>query len=178
MTPSGRRSVDLGHVRNVGDSHLFALSTGKTAELQGAALDQEKRRQTRIENLDLQHGPGGDQCRREAPVGHHLGADSHQVAPDSHQALVTIPADIEARLPAPGAKPRRKVLRQLILDLCALGPLSARELAAILRRTEHKPLVRDYLSPMVAEGALDYTIPEMESHPDQRCMKGTGSIPA
>jgi ATP-dependent DNA helicase RecG len=28
--------------------------------------------------------------------------------------------------------------------------------------------VRDYLSPMVAEGLLAYTIPEMENHPDQR----------
>lgn len=26
----------------------------------------------------------------------------------------------------------------------------------------------NYLSPMVAEGILAYTIPEMENHPDQR----------
>ena len=60
------------------------------------------------------------------------------------------------------------MLRTLILDLCALRPLSAREMAAVLNRTEHKPLVRDYLSPMVKEGLLAYTIPEMENHPDQR----------
>lgn len=94
--------------------------------------------------------------------------DSHQPGPDSHQPLVTIPEPIRARLPAPGAKPRREVLRALILDLCALRPLSAREMAAVLNRTEHKPLVRDYLSPMVKEGLLAYTIPEMENHPDQR----------
>lgn len=94
--------------------------------------------------------------------------DSHQPGPDSHQPLVTIPDAIRARLPAPGAKPRREVLRALILDLCALQPLSAREMAAVLNRTEHKPLVRDYLSPMVKEGLLAYTIPEMENHPDQR----------
>lgn len=39
---------------------------------------------------------------------------------------------------------------------------------ANLGRKEHKPLVRDYLSPMVAEGLLAYTIPVMENHPDQR----------
>jgi ATP-dependent DNA helicase RecG len=29
-------------------------------------------------------------------------------------------------------------------------------------------LVRELLSPMVQEGLLAYTIPEMENHPDQR----------
>lgn len=59
-------------------------------------------------------------------------------------------------------------MRALILELCHWHSLSARELATILGRQEHKPLVRDYLSPMVAEGLLAYTIPEMENHPDQR----------
>lgn len=94
--------------------------------------------------------------------------DSHQPGADSHQWLATIPAGLRTRLPMAGAKPRREVLRTLILELCALRALSARELAAALNRTEHKPLVRDYLSPMVKEGALSYTVPEMENHPDQR----------
>ena len=97
-----------------------------------------------------------------------LEPDSHQPGWNSHQWLVTIPAGIRARLPAAGAKPRREVLRALILELCALRALSARELAAALNRIEHKPLVRDYLSPMVKEGLLAYTVPEMENHPDQR----------
>jgi ATP-dependent DNA helicase RecG len=46
--------------------------------------------------------------------------------------------------------------------------LSSRELAAALGRQDVKKLVRNHLSPMVAEGLLAYTIPEMENHPDQR----------
>lgn len=38
----------------------------------------------------------------------------------------------------------------------------------ILGNRDHKELVRTHLSPMVAEGLLAYTIPEMEKHPDQR----------
>lgn len=95
-------------------------------------------------------------------------SDSHQPGSDSHQPQVTIPDTIRARLPAPGAKPRREVLRALLLDLCALRPLSAREMAAVPNRPEHKPLVRDYLSPMVKECRLADSIPEMENHPDQR----------
>jgi ATP-dependent DNA helicase RecG len=59
-------------------------------------------------------------------------------------------------------------VRALIVDLCRWRALSARELTAILQGREHKPLVRDYLTPMVTEGILAYTIPAMENHPDQR----------
>ena len=41
-------------------------------------------------------------------------------------------------------------------------------MAALLGGRDHKHLVREFLSPMVHEGLLTYTIPEMENHPDQR----------
>ena len=81
---------------------------------------------------------------------------------------MTIPAELQARIPSIGSKPRRTSVRALLMDLCRWRALSARELVAILRRQDPKPLVRDYLSPMVAEGLLAYTIPEMENHPAQR----------
>lgn len=112
--------------------------------------------------------PSAGDTQAEGAMGTSRAPDSHQPGPDSHQWLATIPPGIQARLPAAGAKPRREVLRGLILELCALRALSARDLAAALNRTEHKPLVRDYLSPMVKEGVLAYTVPEMENHPDQR----------
>lgn len=102
------------------------------------------------------------------PNSHQPGTDSHQAAPDSHQLLDTIPQDLAARIPLAGSKPRREVLRALIVDLCTWRALGARELATILLGREQKPLVRDHLTPMVREGTLAYTIPEMENHPDQR----------
>ncbi len=101
-------------------------------------------------------------------------SDSHQPLPNSHQStqdsrqpLVTVPRELAERIPPAGTKPRRDILRALIADLCRWRALSARELATILHGREHKPLVRDYLTPMVNEGLLAYTIPEMEQHPDQ-----------
>lgn len=99
---------------------------------------------------------------------HQPDPNSHQLDQDSRQLLETIPPELQARIPPPGTKPRREVLRGLIQELCGWRALSARELAAILGRQVHQPLVRDYLSPMVAEGLLAYTIPAMEHHPDQR----------
>jgi ATP-dependent DNA helicase RecG len=99
---------------------------------------------------------------------HQPTQDSHQPAQNRHQPQVTIPPELAERIPPAGSKPRRDILRTLIVDLCRWRPLSARELATILHGREHKPLVRDYLTPMVDEGLLAYTIPEMEKHPDQR----------
>jgi ATP-dependent DNA helicase RecG len=110
----------------------------------------------------------------EAPVqpaiadSHQLSTDPHQVSRDPHQLLAQMPEALRALLPAPGSKPRKDVLRRLLQDLCSWRALSARELGAILARRDHKELVREHLTPMVAEGALAYTVPEMENHPDQR----------
>lgn len=114
---------------------------------------------------------------------HQVSADSHQASVDSHQLLATIPSHLAERVPPAGSRPRRSLLRALILDLCAWRALSAREIAGILHGREPKPLVRDYLTPMVGDGLLAYTIPEMENHPDQRytlaapSTEGTGTPP-
>ena len=99
---------------------------------------------------------------------HQPDRNSHQLTQDSHQLLVTLPTELVERIPPQGTKPRRDVLRSLILELCRWRSLSAREISTILHGREQKPLVRDYLTPMVNEGLLAYTIPEMENHPDQR----------
>jgi ATP-dependent DNA helicase RecG len=100
-------------------------------------------------------------------------ANLPQPGPDTHQVSVptdpaALPAALRARMPRPGTKPRHAVMRALLADLCAWQPLSARELAALLGRQDHKHLVRELLSPMVADGLLAYTIPGMEKHPEQR----------
>lgn len=99
---------------------------------------------------------------------HQPERDSHQPEGNSHHPLETIPPELVARIPPAGSKPRRDVMRALIVDLCRWRALSARELTTILQGREHKPFVRDYLTPMVTEGMLAYTIPAMENHPDQR----------
>lgn len=99
---------------------------------------------------------------------HQAGPDTHQLDENTHQLVESIPPDLHARIPLPGTKPRRDVLRALIRDLCGWRAFSARELALVLGGRDHKHLVREQLSPMVAEGLLTYTIPEMENHPEQR----------
>lgn len=99
---------------------------------------------------------------------HQPAPNPHQPAADAHQLLLALPPDLKARIPGIGPKPRREVLRALIRDFCAWREVSARDLAELLGGRDHKHLVREFLSPMVAEGLLAYTIPAMENHPDQR----------
>jgi ATP-dependent DNA helicase RecG len=65
-------------------------------------------------------------------------------------------------------RPRKEILRSLIVDVCQWQPSSSREIAFILGKQDHKKILRNHLSPMVAEGVLAYTIPAMENHPEQR----------
>jgi ATP-dependent DNA helicase RecG len=46
--------------------------------------------------------------------------------------------------------------------------LNSRQIAQFLGKKDHKKILRNHLTPMVAEGTLAYTIPEMANHPDQR----------
>ncbi len=102
------------------------------------------------------------------PNTHQPTANTHQPPADAHQPGAMLPEGLRARIPSAGTKPRKNTLRALIRDLCTWRAMSAKEMAALLRGRDQKHLVREFLSPMVHEGLLAYTIPAMENHPDQR----------
>lgn len=112
--------------------------------------------------------PSSENTHQPATNTHQLSVNTHQLLQNPPQGNATPPEALMARIRSAGSKPRRDVLRTIIVDLCAWQPSSARELAGWLGRTDHKHLVREHLTPMVRDGLLDYTIPEMENHPDQR----------
>lgn len=99
--------------------------------------------------------------------GHQSTADGHQLSSDGHQSP-PLPDGLKARIAATGMRPRKEILRSLIVDVCQWQPSSSREIAFILGKQDHKKILRNHLSPMVAEGVLAYTIPAMENHPEQR----------
>jgi len=138
------------HLRRLRDLGLLAMrgSGSRTYYLPGAAFEAVAR-----------------EPATEVVPNENLGTTSSE---NGHQVLVPIPEPIATQIAAAGAKPRQDQVRRLILALCQWRALSSRELAAALGRQDAKKLVRNHLSPMVAEGLLVYTIPEMENHPDQR----------
>ena len=167
-----------GHLRRIRDLGLLEMmGSGSRTYYVPAASFTASLGQIRAEPLSPSASPtlpasvdSTDEAnsRQDSANSHQVEQNSRQVIVDSHHLWETVPDALKARVPIVGSKPRREVLRVLIEDLCRWRPLSARELASVLRGREHKPLVRDYLTPMVSEGVLAYTIPEMENHPDQR----------
>jgi len=69
-------------------------------------------------------------------------------------------ASLMARLDEPFA-------RSVIYDLCKWRAMSAAEIADLLNKNRDYISSR-YIAPMVVDGVLQYTIPEMPKHPDQR----------
>lgn len=61
--------------------------------------------------------------------------------------------------------------RRLIFTLCQWKAMSVVEIAAILDKNKSYVSSR-YIAPMVADGTLRYTIPEMPKHPEQRYSSG------
>ena len=118
--------------------------------------------------MDVDTPQGGSQLPQPEPQTPQVGAQTPQANSQTPQPARPMPTELARRLPAPGTRPRRDVLQALLLALCAWKPHSARELAALLERRDHKHLVKELLSPMVAAELLAYTIPGMEKHPDQR----------
>lgn len=151
-----------GHLRRLRDLGLLEMkgAGNRTYYVPGAVFVDRSQAGQATGAAGNPHHPATDT--------HHPSPDPHQPTAYTHQLLAALPAELRARIPGPGTKPRRETLRALIRDLCAWRSLRARDIAALLGGRDHKHLVREFLSPMVGDGLLAYTIPAMENHPDQR----------
>lgn len=77
-----------------------------------------------------------------------------------------IPTDIQESLSCVGERSKPEDIRAIILRLCAWRPHKPSELAQLLNRNQNY-LVSDYLSKMIKDGLLEYTIPDIPSHANQ-----------
>jgi len=77
-----------------------------------------------------------------------------------------VPPEIMDELEELGQRANPETFRRVLRKLCDWKPLRAGELVDLTGR-DVQYLVHQYLSPMVEDGELEYTIPEMPNHPDQ-----------
>jgi ATP-dependent DNA helicase RecG len=89
-----------------------------------------------------------------------LGSDRGELGSDRGEPR---DARIVARL---GKRPRQGPLRAALVELCAIRPRTASELAGLVRQ-QASNLVQRHLSPMVEEGRLALRYPDAPTHPDQ-----------
>jgi len=104
-------------------------------------------------------------------------AGQHGTLAGRHVTLgIDLPPDLNQRIAELGSRPGEKI-RPLILELCALRPLPASQLAAILGDRNPRALKREHLEPMRSSGQLAYLYPEMERHPQQAYLTTGSSDP-
>ncbi len=94
-------------------------------------------------------------------------ADDLPTMADSLPSMVDLPNDLKSRLKNLGKRNKKEDIKQLIYDLCHWRDLSSRELAMLLDKNE-KYLKRDFLKELIQEKKINYTIPDMIKHPNQR----------
>lgn len=85
-----------------------------------------------------------------------------------HTMKNEIPGEIAELITRLGKRSHNpELMEKVILELCAWRDLSINELAVILQRNE-KYIKTNYIKPLIDKGKIDYTIPAMLSHPDQK----------
>ncbi|MBG6081119.1 ATP-binding protein [Rubrivivax gelatinosus] len=151
------------HLRRLRDLGLLAMkgSGSRTYYVPGPGFPPRPPSSADASQAHAQTTQAGPQTPQAPP-------HTPQAEGQTHQADAPLPAALAQRLPEPGTRPRRELLQQLVFEICSWRPHSARELAGLLGRRDHKHLVKEVLRPMVASGLLAFTIPSMEKHPDQR----------
>lgn len=77
-----------------------------------------------------------------------------------------VPAGLAHAIAQLTPKARQEALWPLILELCALHPHTAEELARLLHR-QTTPLKTTHLKPTRDQGLIDYLYSEVVNHPDQ-----------
>lgn len=93
-----------------------------------------------------------------------LEANTQGSAPDAQG----LPAELQAMVDNLGPRPREQRLRQILLMVCDWRASSPSELIALLPLKDVSNLVRKHLTPMREQGWLEFTVPEMPTHPRQQ----------
>jgi len=78
-----------------------------------------------------------------------------------------LPVDIMDKLKTLGSRPRKEKLRIMILGLCNWRAMDAKSLAEIMNNRVVRRLVAAHLTPLLRQGLLKHTYPNMINHPRQ-----------
>ena len=100
----------------------------------------------------------GEKCRAD---GEMYGADDEMYGADE------LPEALKEKILKIGKRIPEEEMKKLLIELCDLHPFSLHEISILLHR--NMVFLRNhYINPLMAQGKLFYTIPEMIRHPNQK----------
>ncbi len=113
-----------------------------------------------------QAGPETPQAGPETPQA---GSETPHVAPNtSYVSIEDLPDDLQNELNQLKKRVLREEMNDLILRLCAIRPLTRKNLARLIGREESN--LRPKLKSLIESNCLCYLYPEMPNHPNQAYM--------
>ncbi len=112
--------------------------------------------------------PSGSNRVQLGPNGTQLDPNGGQLPPNSDQLKGTMSPQLLKAISGVGPRARKDKTMRAVLALCEWQPLSAEQLAGILGRKNKKKLLSEILQPLLAQGKLVYTIPNVPNHPMQK----------
>lgn len=79
-----------------------------------------------------------------------------------------VPIELKKKIESLGKRTHNKeIINEIVVELCKIRPRSISELADILGRSDNY-IKHDVVPPLRMAGKLDYTIPDMIKHPEQK----------
>ena len=118
------------------------------------------------------YGADGEMCRADGEmygaVDEMYGAvDEMYGAVDEMYGADELPEALKEKILKIGKRIPEEEMKKLLIELCDLHPFSLHEISILLHR--NMVFLRNhYINPLMAQGKLFYTIPEMIRHPNQK----------
>ena len=114
----------------------------------------------------------GEMCRADGEMcranGEMCRADGEMCRANGEMCRADIlPLVLQERIKKIGKRAASSEIRSLIIELCTFAPFGIAGLAQLLNR-DMKALRYHYINPLLKQGKLFYTIPEMLNHPNQK----------
>ncbi|MBR3491144.1 MAG: hypothetical protein IKH44_02445, partial [Bacteroidales bacterium] len=111
------------------------------------------------------YGANGEMCRVNGEMcradGEMCRADGEMYGADE------LPEALKEKILKIGKRVPEEEMKKLLIELCDLHPFSLYEISILLHR--NMVFLRNhYINPLMAQGKLFYTIPEMIRHPNQK----------
>ncbi len=109
----------------------------------------------------------GEMSRGNYPLNSRGDALNSRANKPLNSRAKQFPVELQKKISKIGRRSKPEAMKELIIELCSLCPLSLQELASILKR-KPSSLRYLYINSLIGNHQLFYTIPEMLNHPNQK----------
>jgi ATP-dependent DNA helicase RecG len=158
--------------RKTSAASLNIAKSEKSSQPTGASTDNTHRLTDNTHRFTDNTHRFTDNTHRFTDNTHRFTDNTHRFTDNTHRSTGVsedekLPKDLQILIHKITAYSRKKDLTFAIQKLCAWRPLTAQQLADLLKRKNKKHFVRSHLTPMIKEGLLKYLFLEDADSPHQ-----------